>query len=611
MGPIRTAALASMVLSLSLFAVAHASAQPSATLSMSADRSELTVGEQIRMQVRADVTGGSADDLVLPDLAAFHIVSRRVARPMQFSFGFGSQRRTVQSSVVYDLVLQATQPGTFELQPATLTLGTETYRSDPLTIVVKEALHGSTTPPGPAQPPTGSLDGAEFDPQAFVRTVVDDREVFVGQQTTITVYLYVRGNLRSAPQVSRAPTTDGFWVHDLLPVQRSLNAQHQAVNGVSFDVYVIRRLAAFPLQAGALTVGAPTITLETGSVFDLFNRASGGTLRREGVPVAVTAKPLPSSGRPAGSIAVGQWAIDASLDRSEVATGDAVTLRATVQGVGNPLELDLNAPRVDGLRFLAPEIDETVRSPSDLVQGSRTWRWLIIPERPGSFRIGPLRLPTFDPATDSYEVLTTPTLRLQAAGNPTTSDVPLGVEPPTGTSSEPLDLSPIRRESELLPARKPLWRNPGYVVALAAPPAVFGLLLVVTVIRRIRRRPARRGRGARRDGKRRLQLAHERTASGELDGFYAEARKVLVDAIESKLHSKIGGFTYPQLREHLTAHGMNPDLVKLMVDELEGTEFARFSAEGASDREVARCSEAVGVLLDRLDEFDPTSEAAP
>ena len=577
----------------------------SASISMTVDRTELSVGEQLQMQVRADVTGGGADDLILPDLAAFHIVSRRVARPMQFSFGFGSQRQTVRSSVVYDLVLQATEAGTFELRPATLTLGAQTFRSEPVTIAVKESL-GGTLPPRPAEPPTGNLDGAEFDPQAFVRTVVDQDDVFVGEQVTVTVYLYVRGNLRSAPQVTRAPSTDGFWVHDLLPVQRSLSTQHQTVNGTPFDVYVIRRFAAFPLRAGTLTVGAPTVSLETGSVFDLFNRAGGGALRREGVATQLSVRPLPSDGRPArSSVAVGDWTVEATLDRNQVATGDAVTLRAKVEGVGNPQELDLKAPTVDGLRILAPEIDEAVRSPSDLVQGSRTWRWLIIPERPGTFRVGPLRLATFDPSTSRYEVLATPPLRLEAAGQPLASD-PGNTEDHSSAAprEEALDLSPIRRRSDLMPHRLPLSSNPGFLVALAAPPVVFAGLFVTRSLRRRRqRRPTRKT-----DGKHRLRSARQHAESGNLDLFYGEARRALVEGLETRLGSKIGGLTYPELRDYLSVKGMDSDMVSRLVDELEGMEFARFSAEGSTDREVTRCADSTAALLDSLQEFTPRPE---
>ena len=598
----------------SLGLTARAAAQASATITMTADRTELAVGEQLRMQVRADVTNGSADDLNLPDLSGFHIVSRRVARPMQFSFGFGSQRQMVQSSVVYDLVLQATEAGTFTLPPATLNLAGRTFQSEPLTIVVKGGLTGGATPPRPAEPPAGPLEGANFDQDAFVRTVLDEESVFVGQQLTVTVYLYVRGNLRSAPQVTRAPTTDGFWVHDLLPVQRSLNAQHQVVNGVPFDVYVLKRFAAFPLRSGTLTVGAPTVSLQTGSVFDLFNRAGGGSLRRDGVAVQVEAKPLPSNPGSGGTVAVGRWEIEATLDRSQVATGDAVTLRAQIEGVGNPQDLSLPTPRVDGLRLLAPEIDEAIRAPSDLVQGSRSWRWLIIPQRPGSYRIGPLRLVTFDPTAKQYRTIQTATLRLEAAGAAQAD----GTEPPRDPSHDADDpdrgplLSPIRRTSELLRHRVPLSRNPGFVAALCAPPGVFAFVLAAAALRRRRRRRSTHGvRHTTREARRRLNAAQHRAAAGEVDLFYAEARKLLVDTVEARLEAPIGGLTYPELRRYLASKGMPASVAENLVDELEGTEFARFSAEGASDREVERCVARISALLDALDGFQPTEEASP
>jgi hypothetical protein len=51
---------------------------------------------------------------------------------------------------------------------------------------------------------------------------------------------------------------------------------------------------------------------------------------------------------------------------------------------------------------------------------------------------------------------------------------------------------------------------------------------------------------------------------------------------------------------------MPEDLAARLVDELEGAEFARFSASGASPDELARARDRAQALLERIDRFSPS-----
>ena len=70
----------------------------------------------------------------------------------------------------------------------------------------------------------------------------------------------------------------------------------------------------------------------------------------------------------------------------------------------------------------------------------------------------------------------------------------------------------------------------------------------------------------------------------------------------------MGGYTHVELEKFLRERGMDDDLTRRVVDELEGTEFAQYSAEGASSGEMQGCSRRVGALLERMDRFSPTTE---
>jgi hypothetical protein len=596
-----------------LSVASSARAQVSVDVHMTADRTEVAVGEQFNLQIRADISGAQASDIALPDLSAFRVTSRRVSRPMQFTFGFGNQTQVVRSTIVHDLTLSPLNEGRVQIEPASIEAGGRTYRSDPVVLTVGP---GTAIPdPGggmgqSTSPPDGPLDGATYDQTAFLRTTVSTPEPYLGQQVTVTVYLYVRGAIRSSPVIQREPNADGFWVHDLLPASRTLEAQRQMVGGLQFDVYVLRRFAAFPLREGDLEIGAMSVTFETGSVFDIFNTNRSGAIRREGVPIAVRARPLPTAGRPSGDVYVGRYTIDASLDRNAAATGDAVTLTARVEGVGNLRDVRLPLPEVDGLRILEPEVTDEIQSPNDVVGGSRTFAWLIVPERPGDYTIPPLSMAVFSPTDGTYSEVSGPALSFTAAGAAVTADDEGEDESAVATTTRGPDLGPVRTRSDLR-RDAPDDTLPTWLVALFAVPPVAFLLAVIFGFAR-RRLDERGEREAPnrvvRSAKKRLATAEVHAKGGDARAFYGEVRRVLKDVLEARLGEAVGGFTHADLEKHLVSRGMDEDLCRRVVDELEGTEFAQYSAEGASTDEMVGCGERVAALLERMDRFAPAHQ---
>jgi hypothetical protein len=609
----RSAFAAVLVLFGALFAgVAEAQ---SATVTMQADRTQVAVGETFNLVVRADVQGADANGLEAPDLSQFRVIGRRQSRPMQFTFGFGVQRQVVQSSAVYEFTLQAVTDGTFELAPATIRIGNRTFSSSPLTIVVGSG--GGVAPqPGqvpPVEPPVGPLDGAAFDPQGFLRTVVAPSNPYVGQQVTVTVYLYVGEPLRNAPQVNREPSVDGFWVRDLLPQQRTLEARQQAVQGRPFDVYVLRRFAAFPLRAGALEIGAPAVTLELGGgMIDFFNPRPATQIRRDGVAVPIEVRALPEAGRPPGRVATGTFAIATRLDRSQVATGDAVTLTATVEGTGNPQDLHLELPAIDGLRILAPQLRDNVEAPNDLVRGSRVFEWLIVPEREGTYSIGPFELPTFDPLSGTYTTVRSEPIQLVAAGN-AIAPVEDDDDAEEVRQATAPDFGTVRTASDLDRASTPISRSIVYVALLAVPFFVWIGFIGFGAVRRRSELAKQRGSKdhAVKTAKKRLRGAQEHATRGDAKAFYGEIHKVLGEVLEARLGAPIGGYTHAELRRYLRERGMGDELSERVVDEMEGSEFARFSAAGASPQEIAKCADRVGMLIDQVERFSPSHAEAP
>ncbi|HJL14664.1 MAG TPA: BatD family protein [Sandaracinaceae bacterium LLY-WYZ-13_1] len=604
---------------------------------MQADRTQVEEGGMFRLQIRVHVVGGSADGLELPDLSAFDVVSRQ--RPPRVGFGGmglgglrgGAQHMEVRTSE--SLVLRARQEGTYELEPATLTLGGRTFRSNAVTITVGRGGPGGARPdpgadpqaaPDPATqlPPGDQRDGMQFDPNGFVRTWVDHGEPYLGQQVTVTIYLYTRQPLRGSPTITQEPSTEGFWTRDLLPPSRTLSRQQQTMGGQRFHVYVLRRFAAFPLQTGELTIGPTTITVtQGGGLFGLFGGGRPSEpLTRTGVPVTVDVGELPTEGRPdaTGEVHVGRLELSAEIDRSQVATGDAVTLTVTAEGRGPIEQVRVPSPEGDGLRVLQPEIRDEVTTPNDVVGGTRTYRWLIVPERAGEYTLGPFEVPVFDPIDETYTVARAEALTLTAAGaavDAPADDAPeeTGEPSPEAAERDALErLGPIRTRSALTRRQTAIAEQPWFLALLALGPLAF---LGALGFRGARRRaarpdPSRAPKRARRAAKKRLSAARRHADADEPRAFYAAVANALKEVLEAKLGHAVGSLTYPELRRELEDRGLDAEAASGVVDELEGCDFARFSAVGVSREEMERCLDRTRGLLATLHRFTPRAEEA-
>lgn len=571
---------------------APATAQPDVTLTGS--RQELRVGETVRIEVRVQTRGGSIEDLRLDDLQKYpelEVISHQTVRPMQISFGFGSGMQ-VESSLAHVYVLRASAPGEYALSPAVARVDGKTYQSQPLTIRVVSGASPGTVPDASVSEiaEVGDLSGARYDDRAFLRTVVEPQDVFVGQQVNVTVYLYTR--LRLGPQslVPSKPAMDGFWVYDD-PITQ-LQGETVLVGGRRYQVYPLYRSVAFPQRVGTLTVGAPSVSFDVGalSFFDAPER-----VEREGVPVKVEVKPLPPP--VPQNAAVGRYELRASLDRSTVQTGDAVTLRVTASGVGNIQDLRIDLPPLVGARALQPAIRDDQRLVSGELMGTRSWEWILIAEAPGQHRVPALEITYFDPKSGQYGTARTPSLSFTASGATRSSQTTIEpVEAPA--ASETPEFGPIGRYSALRRGETPIRSRAWFDWALAIPPIAFALLALVVAIWRRREQESTSSGAVQR---KLLRSARNALEAREPRAFYDRIVAAITHALDTRLREPVTGLPHIALRARLSRAGFDDDLVDRVINELEGADFARFAASGVDEDEMRRCLERTAAIIERVE----------
>jgi hypothetical protein len=256
-------------------------------------------------------------------------------------------------------------------------------------------------------------------PKVFLRAELSPASVYVGQQTTYTLWLYTQTDV-GAFQPTHMPAFKGFWVREI-PQPSELKPEWLEQNGERFGRVAMLRRALFPLQEGRFRIEPTEVDLvarlaEIGPFGTPFGRSETLHLRTEPLDLEVLALP---PAPPGFNGAVGELAVSARLDRAELSVGEAATL--TIRSTGRGNLQSLKAPQLtlpDGLRIFPPRQENAERLTEGTLVSSQEWSYVVVPQRAGRYELPALALPFFDPATKRYRTATTPPLELSVSGGP-------------------------------------------------------------------------------------------------------------------------------------------------------------------------------------------------
>src|SRR5690606_33149147 len=177
------------------------------------------------------------------------------------------------------------------------------------------------------------------------------------------------------------PTAVGFWVQE---IEDRGTVGVRVAGGRYYDIHEYRRFYV-PLTSGerVLPPGRAVYEVDRGWMF------APQSYELVGDSVRVYVRPLPERDRPASFTgAVGRFEVNAHVDRTQIVQGDAATLTVEIAGTGNIRSLP--APRLapmDGIGVFDPTEDATFVARSSGITGSKTFRWILTPEAPGSFAL--------------------------------------------------------------------------------------------------------------------------------------------------------------------------------------------------------------------------------
>ena len=380
------------------------------------DRSEVAMGETLRLTLTAD--SGERPDTINTDALTrdFEILQRSSATSARVVGGEQSVTRTLE----------------MELLP---------LREGIATIPAFDAGGRRTTPiaikvnPEPDEQPEGEL--VYFDAR------VDKNEVYVQAQVILTITLQQAINLDNRA-ISELNLPDAYQE----PLEQK-NFQRRAA-GRLWQVTELR-YALFPQKSGVLEI--PTITFSGRELLpgrSLLGARLGRRVSIKSQPISVVVKPVPSEFP--GDI----WLPARSLDFSSswsaapdnLVVGDSTTrtLRISAEGLQGsqlpPMTSLGGNSSLTGLRFYPDQETVDQQEIAGGVQGQRLQSEALVTSAPGTWGLPELVIPWWNTETDALEYATLPaeTISVNAPGGLTSIGDPVADgssrQPPEGASMD-------------------------------------------------------------------------------------------------------------------------------------------------------------------------------
>lgn len=366
------------------------------------DRARMSVGDQVTLTVQVRVASADAPRFELPSLAGFSVLGTREAAEVSLEGPEGMTRTAVRS-----MTLQADRPGRLVIGPVRVRVGDQVAATEPLTIMVDSAAAFPATTLSPVA--RALLAGATAPPrgdQVSLSVVLPDKPVRIGEQLDLLLAAWFPRDLRERlrrPPLLTLQTPEDVWAYPpSAPTGVVLSRQ---VRGRWMDLYAVHQVL-FPLTAGRLVVPPGAVDYAVPMSFSFFSTEERYSLATDSVPFTVL--PLPASGRPADDqgVVADDLQLDIAVTPSDVRVGEPVEVAATLRGTGNvslwpPPVLHLPA----GFRSYPEETTVRISSSNGHVAGTKTFRYVAVPDSAGSFLVPTVRYPYFESATGQYKVV--------------------------------------------------------------------------------------------------------------------------------------------------------------------------------------------------------------
>lgn len=576
-----------------------ATQQPAASagdveLTADVDSQVLTTDDTLYLTV--SLTASGSQGLEEPELSPSKDFAV-LGRPQKsVSYSIVNTRISKQSQHVF--ALKPLRAGMLRTPSAHVTVAGVRYDTQPVEVEVRRGAGGRATPSAPepevATPEYELAPGVKppfsGTPPCVIVCKVDDKKPYRGQQVTLTAELF-RSQYVDA-KLEPAASAGGFIVEELQSGKRSSDWVY--INGLTYE-HASFQWALMPLETGTHSVTAPVLLKEAGG--------EGREFRSNAVQLDV--RPLPPAPAGAEQCAVGDFTVRLSAEKSQVKAGEGFTATVVVDGVGDVSPITRPTLRVpdwckvyesgeDRKTETRPYIDRQV------IGGTATFEYLVVPRKPGPLAIEPVELPYFRISEGRYATA--------SSGALTVNVMPGEVIQDADADTDAATLHHIKADSPRLRARPVLLFGPLPGIVVGA--CVLALLLGVASRVKENRRRLDPDRALAQGAARAALRALGRAAQASDEEFYPAVEEAVTQYLADRFGLPLSGLTAQQAAEGLLERGAGEQASEMAMEIISACHASRYAPGATRAASRARVLELAHSLVQVVEHAGGQADAA-
>lgn len=514
------------------------------------------------------------------------------------SFSNINGRMTQSLTITYTYYLRASKEGEFIVPPAKITVDGKEYSTKPLIIYVAKE-RAASSPSGRTTNqniPQNQIELQKND--ILLKAEIDKANPYVGEQVILTYKIYTKVPI-SQLAVDKMSNFSGFWMKNLVNQADGLKQKTEIINGEEYISAELNKYALFPQKSGQIIIDPMELKCVAqlkrttqqraksffDSVFDdpFFSGYRNIQAFLESNSVTIEVKPLPENNKPINfSGAVGEFTLQSNLDKKELKTNDAVTLKFIISGQGN-LELvdnfKINFPT--DFEAYEPKITNDLKINSNGISGTKTFEYILIPRNPGEFEISPVEFNYFDIRSRSYKMIRTQAFNISVEKG---TDYQAGVNY-SGGSQE--DIQYIGSDVHHLKTGKfKLYvinyyfvKTTAFILWALIPIVFFGFFIFYwkKQAAQMNNQTLMRHRRATKVARKNLKQAKQFLGTKNTTEFYNEISQALWGYLSNKFSIPLSELSKESVNDALIEKEVKEEIINQFIETLDNCDFARFA----------------------------------
>ena len=363
-------------------------------------KNQVGINEPVRIQFLLSIKNEEIKNLgriKLPSFSNTQVIGRQVIQNQSYD---SEGNNVIEYGV--EVILRAVKKGSIRIDAAQVSVNYKKYETKPLIITV------SGEPNSPEEDTAFNSKMGEF----FLKLKVSEKSPYQNEGIVTNLKFYTRRiELLNSMTNLTMPDCQGVFVQHVK--ERNNVVEQEIINGDIYFSKVIGSYIMFPTQSGTIIINPFILTLTIPDGF--FNEHD---LNIKSAPVSLQVKKLPEDSPENFYGLVGQFYMQASANKKELQTEEAVTVNVEINGKGN-ISL-LKSPNLnvsEDIEKYTPKSKLESENTSDGIRGKLNTSTILVPQKVGKYNVNVETISYFDPKEQKYKQLSVEPILINVLSN--------------------------------------------------------------------------------------------------------------------------------------------------------------------------------------------------